>query len=403
MAAYGLPKAPTRLYHYNPETMLAPDTTVVVVGPRGSGKTVFMKYVMFCMRDRLDLVTFFCPSRDVRQEFEAFMPKSHIHADFSKARLKQICEAQAKLANEAPGKGVVGTGGVPLRNLGLVLDDCMAKKAVFECETVRAIMNNGRHDNIFFMNGVQYIMAVPKEQRSQIDVAVCFPHAGAYLKNVNDNLMGDAFEDEAECARAFATLKDHECLVFDGRAKRRNKGAPFLFYCKAMYDLPDFMVGCDFFWRMYYRYMVRSKVDARKEILNTLAMAKGEMVAADHDPDSAAAAAIAATTSAGMQTPGPHIVVRMPADATVPLVTGPAAAAGGGHASHRGVTAYGLPLGTPVTMPLMINPSGGGNHIHLGGLSHGLSPGVPKKKKKKNKRKLRAGKGLAPLPLHSIL
>ena len=145
------------MYRYNPETMLAPDTTVVVVGPRGSGKTVFMKYVMFCMRSKFDLVTFFCPSRDVRQEFEAFMPKTHIHSNFSKTALKQVVDAQATLAAQCPNRTDVGTGGVPLRNLALVLDDCMAKKTVFECETVRSIMNNGRHDNIFFMNGVQYI------------------------------------------------------------------------------------------------------------------------------------------------------------------------------------------------------------------------------------------------------
>lgn len=361
------PEEPIKLYRYNPETMMPPDVTVVVVGPRGSGKTVFMKYVMFCMRDKLDVATFFCPSRDVRQEFEAFLPKSHIHADFSKTRLKQVCDAQAKLAALCPGrrKDQIGSGGVPLRNIGLVLDDCMSKKAVFESETVRAIMNNGRHDNIFFMNGVQYIMSVPKEQRSQIDIAVCFPHAGAFLKAVNDNLMGDAFDSVEMCGRAFQQLRENECLVYDARAKRRKQ--PFLFYCKAQHDLPDFMVGCDFFWRLYYKHMVRAKVDTHREILETMAKARGEALPPDDDASEAAIMAAAAArgdllaagagggvgaAAAAGAGAGVRVVLRMPPTATVPMLTGPAGVGVGAHAATAAAAAAAaLAAAAPLVAP----------------------------------------------------
>jgi hypothetical protein len=311
--------------------MMRPDSTVVVLGPRGSGKTVFMTDLLYCMRDKLDLTVVFCPTRDTREQYEQFIPKCHVYPVYSKTRLSSIYETQKKLSAQMSGetRGGGPTMGGTLRNMGIVLDDCMFDKEEVRGKAIRAIMMNGRHEKVFFVNAVQYVVDFPRDLRSQVDVIVVFPLSGLFLKGAYDHMLSGAFDSFEECQVTFASLKEHECLIFDAKAKQKKQ--PYLFFYKARIDLPRFRVGSNWLWEKYYRYMVRPENTARQlreEIAMTLAIAKGKIAAPESKPKGggAAAGAAAAVPHQGITVrryPGPMDGT----EATVDLVTGPAAAA----------------------------------------------------------------------------
>ena len=83
-----------QLHEYDPMTMLRHDATVLVVGQRGSGKTVMMQYLLYCMAKKLDMAVVFCPTRDTRQEYERSVAKCNVYAEFDKKQLSKICDAQ---------------------------------------------------------------------------------------------------------------------------------------------------------------------------------------------------------------------------------------------------------------------------------------------------------------------
>jgi Ni2+-binding GTPase involved in maturation of urease and hydrogenase len=318
MAEADADEAPVRmaLPEYDVETMMHPHSTVIVNGSRGSGKTVFMKYIMYCMRKKFDTAVMFCPTEDTIREFHEFLPKSCIHDHLSTKRLQEVVETQKTLHKE------VHRGGVPLRNVAVVLDDCMYDKKTFKCTAVRSIMMNGRHDNLFLLNGVQYIMDFPKELRSQIDVAVVFPVQGAYVKGVMDNLLGDAFKSVDDLAAVFSQLQQHEVLVWDARAQR--SGKPYLFYCKAVKDLPRFRFGSDTFWLMHYKYFKRPKHEEHKNIVNAVAKASGKKPVLTLDKgDEDFVEHQGRLDTPGTSTKAPTIIVRrVPLTTKVPVVTG---------------------------------------------------------------------------------
>lgn len=320
----GAGAAPTqeiKLFPYDPEAMLSPDSIVLVVGPRSSGKTTFMKYLLFCMRHKLDNAVAFIPTADTRAEFEEFMPRCNVYAEFTEARLRTIVSAQKQI-HDAQVKKHGATGATQLRRLGIILDDCMFKKREFDNDTCRNITMNGRHDNLFFLNGIQYIVNFPKEQRSQLDVAVVFPVSGvAFLKAVWENLLSDALTLE-QTETLLSNLNAHECLVFDARAFRRKQ--PYLFVCKAMFHLPPFRLGNDLFWRLYYKHFVRQNTGTHAALQIAAAVAQAKSGTGTGVPPSDGAAVVGATGSPQQPIQGNGFIIRrMPVHTAVPMVAGP--------------------------------------------------------------------------------
>lgn len=259
-----------KLTRYRPERQLAVDSTVLVVGQRFSGKTVIMRYLLYCIAKKLDLCLAWVPTDDTREEFERCIPKCFVYPEHNKEDLDRICETQ-KTLNKACGGKKEGN----LRRIGIVLDDCNYDKKMFENKTMRYLLMNGRHDNFFFMNGCQYVMTFPKDLRSQISLAIVFPDPNPKTRNATrENLLG-CFPDDEKLMRVFDSLQSHEALVFDQNAFRKKERC--LYYMKAKYPLPEFTVGSPLFWSLYYAHFIReSTADIKHQITTTVQAAQGK-------------------------------------------------------------------------------------------------------------------------------
>ena len=264
------------LEQFVPETMVRPDAKILVVGQSGSGKTVMMLHILHCMAKKLDVCFAFCPSRDTREDYLKVLPKCFVSESYSEEHLEQICQAQLTLHKRKPGKAVDGVQVKPmLRSVGIVMDDCAFDKKVFDSKTMRYLLMNSRHERFFFMNGVQYIIDFPKDLRSQIQLVIVFPEPNLmYRDPLRKNVLGIFTTDEQLVKTFDEGLREHEALVFDQVAYRSKKQC--LFYCKAPFPTPDFLVGSKLFWRMYYSHMVRESFEhIEKHIDSTLAIATG--------------------------------------------------------------------------------------------------------------------------------
>ena len=82
------------LTQFDPETQLNPTYTVILFGPRRSGKTVMMKYFLKCLRNKLDVVVAFVPTSDTAKEFQKHMPKCFVHPKFDLVAFQNIIRAQ---------------------------------------------------------------------------------------------------------------------------------------------------------------------------------------------------------------------------------------------------------------------------------------------------------------------
>jgi hypothetical protein len=249
--------------------MLKPDYTVMLVGARGSGKTIMMLYLLKILARQVDMAVAFVPTTDTQEEFERHIQKCFVYPDYDEKELDRIVNAQRSLKQRKPKKMPDGSLQTPNhRRIAIVLDDCMYNKKSGKGNTLRYLFMNGRHDHFFFMNAVQYVMDMDKSLRSQIDLVVAFPVSEeSMIKPLRENLLG-CFSTDAQLQRMFKEgLRENEALVFDRR--RANKKQTSLFYCKAEFPLPRFRVGCDLFWMWYYKHFVRRSAAHIDALINS--------------------------------------------------------------------------------------------------------------------------------------
>lgn len=275
---------------YDPATMMRPDTSCLVVGQTGSGKTCIMMYLLMCMARQLDVCCAFVGTTDTLEEYKEHLPSCMVYNGFKLEHLERITEAQKKLQKRKPLRTHDGTLKMqPLRRVGIVMDDLGFDKNAFANPVMGYMMKNGRHENFFFLKGIQYALDFPKNLRGQFDLVITFPEANImYRDPLRLNFLG-CFSSDEQLVRVFDHgLQNHEALVFDQRAHRNKK--PSLFYLKVPDSwvqwvaekgkmdvvIPRFRVGSDMFWLMYYKYFIRANYQAVEDDIDaSLKNAKG--------------------------------------------------------------------------------------------------------------------------------
>ena len=298
------------LYPYNVETMLQPDYTVVLFGSRGSGKTVMMRHLLKCLKDKLDLACVFTPTADTRKMFCEHVPPPFVYPTFDLEAISRITRAQKDLNEIMEANMSNGRSSGSLRNIGMIMDDCGFATKMLNSDDIKEIFMNGRHDKFFGMLSAQYPLALKPDIRNNIDVSIIFRTSNPKtVEKLRENLL-PCFETDEELMEVFRNgLQKHEALVFDRRAFEM--GMPFLFFLKADIDPGHFQVGNKLFWKMYYRHMVRATTDKQNaRILSTIRLAKNQVT-----PE---AMKLAASTNKSSKKKSSTAVVRVQPAAAMP-------------------------------------------------------------------------------------
>ncbi|WBR14389.1 Vv a32-like virion packaging ATPase [Pandoravirus kuranda] len=243
MSAYEedeLPQLDLRKFDFN---MFKPDRVVMLVGKRGTGKSVLLRDLLSHLSCEYDGGVAMSPTPESTDMFREFMPDSCVYEDYTS---EKIAEIVLKL-REFNGVGIY-------KRVFVLLDDCMFDSKILKSIQMRDIHMNGRHLKILFLNIVQYVMDVPKAIRSQIDYVFALREPQrAYRENLYKNFFG-IFPSYDEFSAAFdACTENYGCIVVDSTAKT-NAVEDSVFWYRGSSSPPPFILGNRNFWKLHYMF-----------------------------------------------------------------------------------------------------------------------------------------------------
>lgn len=126
-----------------------PDDTVILVAPRGYGKTTAMKDILYNKKDSFSGALGISHTEAMNGSLGTFLPPACVREKFSEDDLFEFLERQKKVRNTSKPHGCV------------ILDDCLdTKKKLDTYESVRALFLNGRHLNIMTILALQEFKGV---------------------------------------------------------------------------------------------------------------------------------------------------------------------------------------------------------------------------------------------------
>lgn len=133
MSAYEddeLPQLDLRKFDF---TMFKPDRVVMLVGKRGTGKSVLLRDLLSHLSCQYDGGVAMSPTPESTDMFREFMPDSCVYEDYTS---EKIAEIVLKL-REFNGVGIY-------KRVFVLLDDCMFDSKILKSIQMRDIHMNGR-------------------------------------------------------------------------------------------------------------------------------------------------------------------------------------------------------------------------------------------------------------------
>ncbi len=241
-----------RIKRFDPTT-LKPHRIILVVGKRGTGKSVLQRDLMYHMSSNVDFGLAFSPTEETQDMFREHMPDSWIYSGFSQTKLDTMLQLQRDLCKTKK-----------QRNLFIIMDDCMYDKRILKGLGIRDLFMNGRHMHITLCNAVQYVMDIGPDLRTQVD------YVFALRENIisNKTKLWKYFFGMFEKYEDFAKVMDkctanHGALVMDNTTGSCNVDE-CIFWYKAEMNLPKFQFGSKLFHNISQKY-VKSEEDRRME------------------------------------------------------------------------------------------------------------------------------------------
>lgn len=236
-------KAKLKIQKFDPVASFKEPFNMVVLGHKHTGKSTFMKDIIYHLHKcQIPRIVVFSGTEDNNHFYSTCIPREYIYSGISMDVLQEIINSQREIVKTVRGiETKLGRGSGIDTRLVVVLDDCMYNKNLLNNETFRYIFMNGRHSEISIILSSQYLMWIPSEYRSNIDLLVCM------RENIPKNRM-KLYESFFGCfpdRQTFYTVLDqltqnYECLILDTTGTELNPEAMIRWY-KASHQLPRFV------------------------------------------------------------------------------------------------------------------------------------------------------------------
>ncbi len=199
-------------------TSIKPGSFIVSVGKRGSGKSFLTRDFFYQNKKKIKNVVVFSSTEGENKFYSDFIPSTFIYTDLNIDKLQAIYDGQKEFImsrrKACKERGVEYKEATWDDNLLVVIDDFMHKKNIFNTETMKNIVFNGRHANLSFVILVQYCMVLPTEYRTQVDVCFLYKEViNANKKRLFEYYAG-FFSNLREFNRIFDELtRNYGCMV----------------------------------------------------------------------------------------------------------------------------------------------------------------------------------------------
>lgn len=223
------------------------DSTVLVVGRRRSGKSWVIRDLMYTKKDIPSGVVF-SGTADVNPFFNTFIPETFIYDSLEIPALEKIInrqETKVKQDNLKNAHKHVNNKERPF-NKFIILDDVLHDTKWVSDSTIKKILFNGRHYNIFFVLAIQYINSIPQKLMTNFDYVFLFNETSTK----NRKKLYESFCGVIENYNTFHEIftkctKEYGCLVIDTHGSDIDDS---IYYYKSHHREP-FKVGNKAFWK----------------------------------------------------------------------------------------------------------------------------------------------------------
>jgi hypothetical protein len=243
------------------------NSTILIIGKRNTGKSVFLKDLMSHKRD-ISTGVVFAGTENANGFYGSFIPDSFVHNDYKPHIITSLISRQERKKLEKEERKDPSQ----IDDVFVILDDLNYKAKEWKNdETMKYLFSNGRHNRIFLIIALQYIMSLTPELRANADYVVVFAQSSAKAKKKVFDEFGGCFENFETFNYIFdSCTKDYCCLVIKTTG---NGMSDQVFWYKADVNT-DFKMGDSIFWKYhdkqynknYRRDTMQKKLTAHNDI-----------------------------------------------------------------------------------------------------------------------------------------
>ena len=240
---------------FDPST-IKHDRIMVALGMRGSGKSTVMKDICQHIGGVFDCACGVSPTFDSRTFMRNIMPSSCVHSstEVVKPVISQLLDFQKNLLEQ---RGFSKTHENPkkrLRKVFFMMDDCAFDQKLTKGETMRELVMNGRHSNIFILNSVQYCVDLPPSFRQNTDYVIAMREPDIDMRKKLFKFYFGIFGTFKEFEKVFTKMTDDfGCMVLD-KTIVSTKVEDMIFHYRADMNIKPFHMGNDVIWSFHKKY-----------------------------------------------------------------------------------------------------------------------------------------------------
>lgn len=224
---------------------LKPNRNILIVGKKGTGKTVLMRYLLSKMTTRFDYVMGMTPSASSAEVMRSFMPSSAIFGEYDESAIERLVASLRSLTDSGVKKHVL-----------LLLDDCAYDKKIFKSKVMRYIFMNGRHINLTFVCLMQYVMDMPPDLRTNVD------YVFALKENALNNRVKlytnffSVFGSPKVFSACMDVLTEDNCAIVLDQTTASHDLAEVIFWWRAKppEEIRQFTLGSRTFWKLHHYF-----------------------------------------------------------------------------------------------------------------------------------------------------
>ena len=260
------PKTEFAFHKFNIET-IARDATCVILGQRGSGKSVLIRNILQVLKD-IPQGIIISKTEKYNKAYSDIFPSTFIYDKYSRELVEKVFSSQESKLNHYRREHPEVRDGKSVDNSFLmVMEDCLADASLWKKDTyIKEIFQNGRHANICYIVTLQYTKGITPELRSNIDYIFIFRHdSKVELRSLYENYASIIPTFSIFCQILESLTRNYMCMVIENKNKGNKEWWERIYYCKAKSKLEPFKFGSDAFWEFHDNYYKGTQCDSDQD------------------------------------------------------------------------------------------------------------------------------------------
>ena len=236
------------------------NSIVILISRRNGGKTTTLKDIMYYNRD-IPVGTVISPTEGANKSYSDMIPSLFIHEEYSIKLVSDLLTRQKVMMNKVNREKSQNGRAITDPRAFLILDDCMYDSIWKKDKNMRYIFMNGRHQQLFLMITLQYVLGIPPELRCNVDYAFIFRENNiGNRKRLYENYCSVIPTFDMFCSIMDSVTTDgFGCLVINNLS-RSSKLEDCVFWYEA--DIhPTYTVGSKEFWQKHNECSVNEDED----------------------------------------------------------------------------------------------------------------------------------------------